>query len=402
MIKKQQELDQKTIEYIKNTDLAHRKKLGQYFTPKTLRAALLDRLPKRKGAKILDPASGSGEFLLTAKEYFPDAVIYGWEIDPKLAALSKKMAPYARIQNIDSLKKEDDEKFDFVIGNPPYFEFRPDQDIRKEYKEVLGGRVNIYGLFIYKGIKLLKNGGYLAFVVPPSMNNGAYFSKLRSFIVANCNIEYLSVQKISGLFEGALQSVMLVILKKGSNKGNYLFEKNGILIFSENISHLGKAFKDRTTLRDLGYRVKTGKLVWNQNKKALTHDPVDAIPLIWSHNITKDGIRLGTKVGRPQFVKTAFYEVGPVIVTNRIVGQPGKGNLKAALIEAKFKFIAENHVNVIYPPQQELLHEKKKITLIELVRQLNLPENAEILGHLTGNTQISKSELENLFPIRVD
>jgi len=398
-----EELSQETIKYIKSTGLEHRKKLGQYFTPKTLREALLDKLPKIKKAKILDPAGGSGEFILTTKKYFPDATIHSWEIDPKLVSISKRIAPYASIECVDSLTKEDEGDFDFVIGNPPYFEFKPDKKTRERYREILNGRVNIYGIFVYKGIKLLRDGGYLAFVTPPSMNNGAYFSKLRNFIVDNCNIEYLSIQKVSGLFEDALQSVMLLVLKKGPNKGDYIFKKNGILIFSEKISYLEKTFKNSTTLRDLGYKVRTGRLVWNQNKESLSHNPTDAVPLIWSHNITKNGLELENKIAKPQFVKTESYEKGPVIVTNRIIGQPGKGSLKAALIPSRFTFIAENHVNVIYPPcQQNLLDDKKAIiTLKEIIKQLNSPQNAEILFSLTGNTQISKNELENLFPIKV-
>ena len=78
----------------------------------------------------------------------------------------------------------------------------------------MGGRTNIFSLFIYQGLKLLKNGGYLAFVVPPSMNNGAYFSKLREFIVENSNIEFMKVLKDPKMFHEALQSTMIIILKK--------------------------------------------------------------------------------------------------------------------------------------------------------------------------------------------
>ena len=92
-----EELSKQTIAYLKDTDLKYRKKLGQYFTPKTLREALLKKLPKIKKAKILDPSSGSGEFLLSAMEFFPDAKTYGWEIDPKLAAISKKVRPRLRL-----------------------------------------------------------------------------------------------------------------------------------------------------------------------------------------------------------------------------------------------------------------------------------------------------------------
>jgi len=398
-----QELHQETIKYIKEADLRHRKKLGQYFTPHTLKEILFSKLPKVKNPKILDPAVGTGEFLITAKKYYPNSQIYGWEIDPALASIAKRVAPYSHIECVDSLKKSDYGKFDFVVGNPPYFEFKPDPEIRTKYSEILNGRVNIYGIFIYQAIQLLKDGGHLAFVIPPSMNNGAYFAKLRNFIVANCNIEFLSIQQVPTLFKDALQSVMLLVLRKAPNVGNYVFKKNGILIFSEEKEYLENIFRNNVTLSDLGYRVQTGKLVWNQNKNLLTNTPKGNTTLIWSHNITKGRIELGNHRSKPQFVKTNVYEQGPVIVTNRIIGQPHKGSLRAAVVSENMKFVAENHVNVIYPPdrQPRMCFVNKKISIENLVEQLNAPENSRILFRLTGNTQISKNELEKLFPISV-
>ena len=397
-----QELHPETIKYIEAADLKHRKKLGQYFTPRTLREILFSKLPKLKKPKILDPAVGTGEFLITAKKYYPNSQIYGWEIDPALVNISRRVAPYARIECVDSLKKHEYGKFDFIIGNPPYFEFKPDPEICTKYSEILNGRVNIYGIFVYQAIQLLKDGGYLAFVVPPSMNNGAYFSKLRNFIVANCNIEFLSIQQVPTLFKDALQSVMLLVLKKAPNVGSYIFKKNGILIFSEEREYLESVFKNSVTLSDLGYKVRTGKLVWNQNKDRLTNTHKGNTALIWSHNITKGSIELGNHGSKPQFVKTNLYEQGPVIVTNRIIGQPHKGSLRAAVVPENMKFVAENHVNVIYPPdrQTRMCFTNKKISIENLVEQLNSPENSRVLFRITGNTQISKNELEKLFPIK--
>jgi len=399
----QQELHQETIKYIREANLKHRKKLGQYFTPRTLREILFSKLPKIKNPKILDPAVGTGEFLITAKEYYPNSQIYGWEIDPSLVNIAKKIAPYSHIERVDFIKKSNFEKFDFVVGNPPYFEFKLDPELRTNYSEILNGRVNIYGIFIYKAIQLLKDGGYLAFVVPPSMNNGAYFAKLRNFIVANCNIEFLSIQQIPTLFKDALQSVMLLVLRKTKNDGSYIFEKNGILIFSEEKEYLENVFRNSVTLSDLGYRVQTGKLVWNQNKSLLTNTRGGNTTLIWSHNITERGIELGNHKSKPQFVKTNVYEQGPVIVTNRIIGQPHKGSLRAAIVPENVKFVAENHVNVIYPPdrQSRICFVSKKISIENLVEQLNASKNSRVLFRITGNTQISKNELEKLFPINV-
>lgn len=205
--------------------------------------------------------------------------------------MPKGVVPEANLKQLDALLNENYKKYDFVIGNPPYFEFTPSENIRKKFGSIINGRLNIFSLFIYQGLKWLKEGGYLAYVVPPSMNNGAYFLKLRKFIVENSNIEYLHILDNPKIFRGALQSTMLLILKKGKNKGNYLFRKNGILIFSENPKFLEKAFENKLTLHYLGYEVKTGRLVWNKNKHSLTNNPKDGVPLIWAHNITPMGLK---------------------------------------------------------------------------------------------------------------
>jgi len=344
-----------TLEYMSEVNVEYRKSLGQYFTPESIREKILSKLPKKGNPKILDPGCGTGEFLLTAKEYFENPKLYGWDIDEKLVRISQKLVPDAQIEKTDALKRNDYGKYDFVIGNPPYYEFCPDAETKKKFREIINGRVNIYALFVYQGINLLKRGGYLAFVVSPSMNNGAYFANLRSFIVRNCNIEYLSVLDSPNLFYEALQSVMLLILKRGENKGDYIFRKNGVLVFSERVDYLTKAFEGKTTLSGLGYTVKTGRLVWNQNKCLLTNDAEGNIPLIWSYNVTPDGLKLGNHK-RPQYIKiTEGYDAGPAIVVNRIVGRPGSGRIRATLVPQGMKFIGGNHVNVVFPPKQARL-----------------------------------------------
>jgi adenine-specific DNA-methyltransferase len=410
-IDKNEEFTNETIEYINQTDIKHRKSFGQYFTPKSIREALIEKLPNTlKNPKILDPGCGTGEFLITAQKYFKNPKLYGWDVDNKLVDIAKKVVPDAKLENKDSLFNEEYEKYDFVIGNPPYFEFKPSKEIKNKFNHIINGRVNIFNLFVYQGIKWLKDGGYLAYVIPPSMNNGAYFSKLREFIVDNTNIEYLHILDDPKMFKGALQSTMLLILKKGKNKGDYLFRKNGILLFSENVKYLNKAFKDKMTLYDLGYEVKTGRLVWNQNKKLLTNKSQGNIPLIWSRNITSDGLKIPIEDDKkPQYVKTQNFDVGPAIVVNRITGSVKSTKIKAAIIPAGMKFIGENHVNVIFPPNKNGQAKmnlgnnssKIKLSLESIVKQLSAEDQFKVVRNITGNTQISKTELEKLFPIKV-
>jgi len=406
------EFRERTIKYINETDISHRKSLGQYFTPKSIREKLLNKLPNNiKNPRVLDPACGTGEFLISAKKYFKNPELHGLDVDKNLIKISKELTPESNLKVVDSLLSEDYDKFDFVIGNPPYFEFNPSPEIRNKFKEIINGRVNIFGLFIYQGLKWLKDGGYLAYVVPPSMNNGAYFQKLRKFIVGNANIEYLHILKNPKLFSGALQSTMLLILKKGENKGDYIFKKNGILIFSEGANYLKKIFKNKITLKDLNFSVRTGKLVWNQNRNILTHNQSEGIPLIWAHNIQEKGLKFPLyKEDKPQYVKIKNYDTGPAIVVNRIIGSINSIKLKAAVIPPGKKFIAENHVNVIYPPSKisqlsfGFVNNSRQINLSleRVAKQLSSKENLEALKNITGNTQISKTELESLFPISIN
>lgn len=406
---KKGEFHELTIWYMKETPTEYRKSKGQYFTPKSVIEKLLTKLPnKKRGPKVLDPGCGTGEFLVAAAKYFKEPKLYGWDIEEKLIKIARKLAPTAKLKITDALKEETDEKFDFVIGNPPYFEFIPDRLIKNKYREVINGRPNIFSLFIKLGIDLLKDGGYLAFVVPPSMNNGAYFANLRDYIVRNSNIEFLSVSNGSKLFHKALQTTMLLVLKKGKNKGDFIFKKNGIQIFTERPNYLKRAFEDKITLHDLGFIVRTGRLVWNQNKRLLTNDPKGGVPLIWAHNITSRGLQVPVKNRKPQYVMTNGCDIGPAIVVNRITGTVGESKLKAALIPEGMKFIGENHVNVIFPPskseQLEFIpstKERRKISLQNIVNQLKSKERLEIIQYITGNTQISKTELEKLFPIDI-
>ncbi len=403
---KKDEFHPTTIKYIKKTPVSYRKSNGQYFTPRSIREKLLSQLPKKiKNPKIIDPACGTGEFLISAEKYFSCPQLYGWEIEKELVTIAKEIIPKAKIKLTNTLQEGIKPSYDFVIGNPPYFEFKPEKSVRKKFAQIINGRVNIFNLFIKIGLDLLKPNGYLAYVVPPSMNNGAYFAKLRDYIIQNANIEYISIVENSQLFYKAQQTIMLLVLKKVKNKSNYIFQKNGIRIFTPNSNLLKKAFKQKATLKDLGYQVKTGRLVWNQNKKLLTDNSQEGVPLIWAKNITSKGLKIPGNFEKPQYVKVNDYDKGPAIVVNRITGSIGKAKLKAALVPKGMKFIAENHVNVIFPPKQLIFSQtpenQKTLDLEEILNQLKAPQKTSLIRYITGNTQISKNELENLFPIDV-
>jgi N-6 DNA methylase len=395
-----EEYTKESIDYLKNTDIKKRKKLGQYFTPKSIRELLLSKLPKKDNADILDPACGSGEFLLSCKKYFKNPILYGFDIDKKLINISSKLVKNAIIKNFDFLNIDiNKKKYDYIIGNPPYFELKLNEEIKKKYFDIIKGRVNIFSLFIKTGLDLLKDGGYLAYVVPPSMNNGAYFSKLREYIIKNSSLEYLHIIDGADNFHLANQKVMLIILKKTNSKksSKYIFKKNGITIFTEDKKFLNKAYKNTVSLKDIGYTVKTGSIIWNEHKEKLTNDKNNSTLLIWASNINNGKIIIGYTKGKPQYIKNISSDLiikSRVVVVNRITGSSKDINIKAAIVNEK-EFVCENHVNVIYMSKNA----NQNYSLEDIFKALQDKTNIKVMRLISGNTQISKTELERLLPI---
>jgi len=75
------------------------------------------------------------------------------------------------------------ERFDFVVGNPPYFKIKDlSESLKIAFAESVYGHPNAYGLFIHAGIVMLKPNGRLGFIIPRSMLSGLYFKNLRHLI----------------------------------------------------------------------------------------------------------------------------------------------------------------------------------------------------------------------------
>lgn len=94
----------------------------------------------------------------------------------------------------DFLEREFD-KFDLVIGNPPYVrqEAIPKsklEDYRSKF-DCFYDRADLYVAFFEKSLKLLSNAGRLAFICPDRFAKNKYGKKLRSLIAKNYGVEYV-------------------------------------------------------------------------------------------------------------------------------------------------------------------------------------------------------------------
>ena len=130
--------------------------LGQVFTPPSVVEFMLDLCQNR--GRVLEPSSGDGAFFRTLTEQGRDCV--GIELDPRVAP------PGARV--MDFFDYPETERFDSIIGNPPYVRY---QDIADNTKAKLRSplfdkRSNLFLFFIEKCVRHLNPGGELVFIVP--------------------------------------------------------------------------------------------------------------------------------------------------------------------------------------------------------------------------------------------
>ena len=89
------------------------------------------------------------------------------------------------------------EKFDVVIGNPPYVDsetmVKDDPEMREFYSSLYktaGGNWDLFVIFIEQGINLLNSKGSLSFIVPNKLVGAKYSESIRSLMMSK-NIRYI-------------------------------------------------------------------------------------------------------------------------------------------------------------------------------------------------------------------
>ncbi|MEW5781541.1 MAG: Eco57I restriction-modification methylase domain-containing protein [Pseudomonadota bacterium] len=142
--------------------------LGQVFTPPSVVERML-ALRQRRG-RTLDPAAGDGAF--STRIPGCEAI----EIDPGVAP--------AGAQVMDFFALPLDEKFDTIIGNPPYVRFQdiPPRTLALLDHEMFDRRSNLYLYFIEKAVRHLRRGGELIFIVPREFTKLTAARRLNAFL----------------------------------------------------------------------------------------------------------------------------------------------------------------------------------------------------------------------------
>jgi len=196
-----------------------RHKSGEFYTPPFIVKKMVAE-SYNLGEKVIDPCCGSGNFIIeiiktissanyTKRERI-EAIkrLHGYDINPISIYLTKLNLLYLLKEDFHHLdpnfvttdflfqnKAEIKEKFDLVIGNPPWFTLRDieslnyqkkikilaeELEIKPLPKNVLN--IEIASLFFYKAkISLLKGNAKIFFVITMGVINGSHAARFRNF-----------------------------------------------------------------------------------------------------------------------------------------------------------------------------------------------------------------------------
>jgi hypothetical protein len=208
-------------------------------------------------------------------------------------------------------------------------------------------------------------------------------------------------------YQTAQDTMLLVLRKRVDPTKAFLLKRNGCVYLTPHAAELAGLVAGATTLRAMGWSVKTGDVVWNQEKEKLVDGPADgATLLIYSTNIVKgEGLVLGNIVDKKgekkQYIK-GFKKTpvrGPAILANRGYGNTYSFNYVA--VEEGREFFAENHVNMIMPSATVSATSGTVVAgqLQAILASFADARTARFVELFFGNGAISKTELEQVLPI---
>lgn len=244
------------VTYTKTCRGKVQKKKGQYFTPEEVVTYIVDSVLNAvdvpEESRFLDPACGSGQFLLIlfrhlldlhlrngkpkeeAIHYIINNQLTGFDIDPIAVDISK--ANLSLISGIDKnninihhkdflfhqnlLDENNNEvtdQWDVILGNPPWGSTLTNEKKKFALNYFSSARsgINTFTLFIERAIDYVSETGTIAFLIPEAYLNIKAHRKSRELVLNYCQIKELTIW--GEQFKGVFAPSISIILSRENN-----------------------------------------------------------------------------------------------------------------------------------------------------------------------------------------
>ena len=258
---------------------------GQYFTPRQIVEFMVEVIDPDEDDYLIDPACGSGGFLLYSMRHvlnkvtekykedketidrlnwdFSHKQIFGIEINDRIARVAMMDMvihedghsniecnnALTNYKNFDPAKKIKPNKYDVLLTNPPFGAVIKDEEVLNNFelgKDRKPQRTEI--LFIERCLDLLKSGGKMGIVLPDGILTNSSLQYVRDFINKNAKIlAVVSLPQLAFVSSGAGVKASLLFLQKkreGEKASNYP-------IFMAITKHIGYDATGRPDVNDL-------------------------------------------------------------------------------------------------------------------------------------------------------
>lgn len=222
---------------------------------------------------IIDPACGSGEFLMETlkqiktKNYQGRVNVIGWDTSVSAINTTRFLLTYEQREwngrlsfttkiVKDSLDESWGKGYDIILMNPPFVSWdQMPKDARDSVRTSLdtsfSGKPNQASAFFYKASKHLNSGGVLGCVVPTSLFTLSAYEKLRSEI--SDSLSFHLIAKLGNfVFETAFVDISLFVGQRPHSNvlPTFIWTRNEKGVVSDALRELRKSQYDNVPLVD--------------------------------------------------------------------------------------------------------------------------------------------------------
>lgn len=206
---------------------------GEFYTAPGLVDYCLAEAGWNFKGRLLDPACGTGNFLLGALDASKNrlatvGLLHGFDVDGKAVAIARALLAIAcsgdlaaqpsavsevefsgqlaklhqqldqQVRVVDAVTLDNQGKFDFVITNPPYLSFGSrnqqamapghDRYLRLKFPASSQYKIRLHSVFQEICLRQAAAGGQVVLLLPDAFLTGAYYLKLRQLITREAEI----------------------------------------------------------------------------------------------------------------------------------------------------------------------------------------------------------------------